>query len=61
MRNVQIFDIYQGKGIEKGKKSVALNLIFQDNLRTLKDKEVDDFIEQIVYILKRQFKAELRS
>ena len=61
LRNVQIFDIYQGKGIEKGKKSVALNLIFQDNLRTLKDKEVDDFIEQIVYILKRQFKAELRS
>jgi phenylalanyl-tRNA synthetase beta chain len=61
LRNVQIFDIYQGKGIEKGKKSVALNLIFQDNLRTLKDKEVDDFIEQIVQMLKQQFKAQLRS
>ncbi len=61
LRNVKIFDIYQGKEIEKGKKSIALNLIFQDNLCTLKDKEVEGFIEQIVYMLKRQFKAELRS
>jgi len=61
LRNIQIFDIYQGKGIEKGKKSVALNLIFQDNLRTLKDEEVDNFIEQIIHVFKRQFKAKLRS
>ena len=61
LRNVQIFDIYQGEGVEEGKKSVALNLIFQHSSRTLVDEEVDGFIKQIVAKLKHQFSAILRG
>ena len=47
--------------MEKGKKSVALNLIFQHSSRTLVDEEVDEFIKQIVARLKHQFSAILRG
>jgi phenylalanyl-tRNA synthetase beta chain len=60
LRNVQIFDIYQGEHIEKGKKSIALNLIFQHFSRTLVDEEIDIQVEQIIKQLKQQFKVELR-
>ena len=60
LRNVQIFDIYQGERVEKGKKSIALNLGFQHSSRTLVDEEVDTEVEEIVNQLKQQFNAELR-
>ena len=60
LRNVQIFDIYQGERVEKGKKSIALSLIFQHFSRTLVDEEVDGQVEEIINQLKQQFNAELR-
>lgn len=58
--NVKIFDIYKGEHIEKGNKSIALNLRFQHFSRTLVDEEVDAQVEKIVKHLKQQFNAELR-
>jgi len=61
LSNIQIFDIYQGEGIDKGEKSVALGLTFQDPSRTLIDKEINDVIQGVVATLEREFNAKLRA
>lgn len=58
---VKIFDIYQGAGIEKGKKSMALSLLFQDTERTLVDEEVNTLVEGVVNGLQHEFNALLRA
>ena len=61
LRQVHIFDLYQGDNIEAGRKSLALTLTFQDPSRTLKDAQVNDLVEAVVSQLKQQFKATLRD
>lgn len=61
LKNVKIFDIYQGKSIEGGKKSIALGLLFQHYDRTLVDAEVNEEVMQIVGVLKKKFNAKLRE
>jgi len=61
LEECEIFDIYQGKGVEKGIKSVAFGLILQEFSRTLTDKDVDAEIENIVSALNKQFAATLRE
>ena len=57
----EIFDLYHGKGIASGKKSVGIGLIFRSDSRTLEDEEVDKLVEGIVAGLKAEFGAELRK
>lgn len=59
--NLCIFDIYEGKGIEKNEKSVALGLTFQDPCRTLVDTEINDLIQSIVTGVVSQLSAKLRT
>ncbi|MBS0290331.1 MAG: phenylalanine--tRNA ligase subunit beta [Proteobacteria bacterium] len=61
VRDVRIFDVYTGKGIDSGRKSIAMGLILQHPSRTLVDKEVEDLIHSIVLGLKTEFGAELRE
>ncbi len=61
LKETQLFDIYQGKGVEEGTKSVAFGLILQEFSRTLTDKDVDTEIENIVSALNQQFAATLRE
>lgn len=61
LKNVQVFDVYQGKGIEVGKKSVALGLTFQDASRTLVDEEINAIIHDVVTVLEREMNATLRA
>jgi len=61
VKETQLFDIYQGKGVAEGTKSVAFGLILQEFSRTLTDKEVDSEIEKIVSTLNQQFAATLRE
>lgn len=61
VKETQLFDIYQGKGVEVGRKSVAFGLILQDFSRTLTDNDVDTEIENIVSTLNQQFAATLRE
>lgn len=58
---VEIFDVYQGEHIEKGKKSVALGLILQDSSRTLIDEEVNDLMQAVVQGLEKTFQATVRE
>ncbi len=61
LQNIDVFDVYQGKGITAGHKSVALALTLQHATRTLIDEEVADLIGRIVVTLKEKFAAELRG
>ena len=61
VKETQLFDMYQGKGVDEGVKSVAFGLILQEFSRTLTDTEVDTEIENIVSTLNQQFAATLRE
>ncbi|WOJ98550.1 phenylalanine--tRNA ligase subunit beta [Congregibacter brevis] len=61
LQDLTLFDVYEGKGIDPARKSVALGLTFQDHSRTLDDNEVNTCIQQVVDSLKENYKAELRG
>ena len=61
LREIRIFDVYRGAGIESGRKSVALGLIFQDSSRTLTDTDVDQVVALVAARLKQDHDATLRE
>lgn len=61
LKDVRVFDVYAGKGIEEGHKSLALGLTLQHPSRTLKDEEVNQLIEGVVVRLEQEFNASLRK
>lgn len=61
LKQVDLFDVYTGEQIEKGKKSMAYSLIFRAENRTLKDTEVDIIVKRILEGLKQKFNARLRE
>jgi len=61
IKTVQLFDVYQGKGIPQGQKSVALGLIMQHRERTLIDEEVNQLLQAIMTDLQQAFQAKLRD
>ncbi|MBB1485833.1 phenylalanine--tRNA ligase subunit beta [Oceanospirillum sediminis] len=61
LKDLSLFDVYQGKGVEEQRKSVALGLTWQDASRTLNDEEINDLVDQIVSSAQEQFGASLRS
>jgi len=61
IKNALVFDVYQGKGIESGRKSVALGLILQDKSKTLVDLEIDGIITELLVNLDKIFNAQLRD
>ena len=58
--SVKLFDIYQGSQIGEGKKSMAFNLIFVANDRTLNVEEIDLIIKNILTALGDKLNAQLR-
>ncbi|HJV24134.1 MAG TPA: phenylalanine--tRNA ligase subunit beta [Aromatoleum sp.] len=48
VKAIELFDVYHGKGIEDGKKSLAFSVLMQDTQRTLEDSEVDAAMSAIV-------------
>jgi phenylalanyl-tRNA synthetase beta chain len=61
LSNLELFDVYQGEGIDLGKKSLALGLIFQKSSSTLMEEEVDAELRKILNFLREKFGASLRS
>jgi len=56
-----IFDVYRGKGIETGRKSIAFGLILQDYSRTLTEQEIEAVVTQVTEQLSNKFGATLRD
>ena len=60
LKNVELFDVYEGKNLPEGKKSYAVNFILQDEQKTLNDKQIDAIMQKIIENLKQKLSAELR-
>ena len=56
-----IFDVYRGKGIETGRKSIAFGLILQDYSRTLTEQDIEAVVTQVTEQLGKKFGATLRD
>ena len=61
LQGVQLFDVYRGKGVDPGRKSLALGLTWQDSSRTLTDGDIDALMEQVVNKLRVDLGAKLRD
>lgn len=61
IETVEIFDIYKGKGVEDGKKSVAINVIIQPKDKTLSDAEIESISKKIVEAVTSKCGASLRG
>jgi len=60
LESYTLFDVYKGKQLPEGKKSVAYNLVYRNKERTLTDKEVNKVHEKIVRTLEHMLGAVLR-
>ena len=61
IKDVQLFDVYVGKGVPENKKSLAFRIVMQDTQRTLQDSEVDAATQHLMACLEQAFGAELRA
>ena len=57
VKNIRIFDIYQGEHIEKGYKSVSISITYEDKEKTLKVEDVNPVNDKILADLKDRFEA----
>jgi len=61
LKEIGLFDVYEGKNLEEGKKSYAVSFIFQDPEQTLKDNQIDVIMEKIRVELEGKLSATLRT
>ncbi len=61
LTDLKLFDLYQGKGIDPGRKSLALGLTWQHRSRTLTDEEISQLVSCIIKNLEKEFNAVLRG
>ncbi|NMP32426.1 phenylalanine--tRNA ligase subunit beta [Thalassotalea sp. M1531] len=59
--DLNLFDVYQGKGIEPGFKSLAIAMTLQDNEKTLEEKDITEVVNRVVDTLKNELNASLRD
>ncbi|MCB0401250.1 MAG: phenylalanine--tRNA ligase subunit beta [Flavobacteriales bacterium] len=60
LKNVNLFDVYQGKNLPAGKKSYGVSFSFQDSQKTLTDKQIDQVMQKIITALEKELGAQLR-
>lgn len=60
LKNISLFDVYQGKNLPKGKKSYAVSFTLQDSDKTLTDKQIDKIMSKLQSNFEKQLGAELR-
>ena len=60
LKEVNLFDVYEGKKLTSGKKSYAVSFTFQDEQKTLTDNYIDKIMDKMISSLKTQLGAELR-
>ena len=60
LKAVELFDVYEGKNLEPGKKSYAISFILQDEEKTLNDKQIDKIMSKLIFSYEKQLGAKLR-
>ena len=61
IKNINLFDVYEGKNLPAGKKSYALSFELLNEEKTLEEKEISEVMNRLVSLFKKEFNAELRS
>jgi len=61
LRELHVFDVYRGTGVEAGRKSIALGLILQETSRTLTDGEADAVVAAVIGRVKGDLRAGIRE
>ena len=61
LRDLRVFDVYRGAGVDSGRKSVALGLILQESSRTLTDHDADQIVAAVAERLRRELNALIRD
>lgn len=60
LKSVSLFDVYEGKNLEAGKKSYAVSFLLQDETQTLNDKQIDKVMSKLIANLENKLGAKLR-
>lgn len=60
LKQVNLFDVYEGKNLEEGKKSYAVSFVFQDDEKTLTDVQIDRTMERLIQVFNTELGAKLR-
>lgn len=60
LKSVELFDVYEGKNLEAGKKSYAVSFVLQDENATLNDKQIDKLMQRLIANLQNKLDAKLR-
>ncbi len=61
VKNVKIFDVYEGENISKDKKSIALKVTIQSDFKTLNEKDLNEISQKIIFDVEEKASAKLRS
>ena len=61
IKNVKVFDVYEGPNIDKDKKSIALKVTIQSDTKTLNEKDLNDISQKIITLVEEKAQAKLRS
>ena len=61
IKEVKIFDVYQGENISEDKKSIAINVTIQSNEKTLKEQDLDLLNKSIIELVEKKTGAKIRS
>jgi phenylalanyl-tRNA synthetase beta chain len=61
LREVRLFDVYRGNGVDEGKKSMAIRLVMQADDRTLESREADDVVAKVRDVLEKKFGGMMRA
>ena len=61
LKEISLFDVYEGKNLEKGKKSYAVNFVLQDDNKTLNDKQIESIMNKLENNICRQLNAIIRG
>lgn len=60
LKNIELFDVYEGKNLPAGKKSYAIAITLQDDEKTLQDKQIDAVMQKVTLSLEKRLGASLR-
>ncbi|ROI10348.1 phenylalanine--tRNA ligase subunit beta [Chryseobacterium sp. H3056] len=61
LKNINLFDVYEGKNLPEGKKSYAMSFELLNEEKTLEDKDISEVMNSLIKTFKKEFAAELRS
>jgi phenylalanyl-tRNA synthetase beta chain len=61
LKNVNLFDVYQGDKLEEGKKAYALSFVLQDENKTMTDSEIDTLMNKLIHAYENKLGAGIRK